>query len=700
MKGRVALLLVVLCWCYVEANEITRGARECEVAADCASKSCKVADCVHHRCVHKPVECPLPEDDACVYAQGCDAQTGSCVYEDLRCDDGDACTRDSCKRSDGAVPVCAHEPLEECDPDAFRHAGELTVLDATSLRVEVDRETSAVTFCHSSSDLGPDVAVMLSFEPHAACAQQLRGTCDNAAADLPRCAYFEGVPQANGWTVVAEEGVLTHCRTFALDELLQCHNYSDPYGRLFSAREMDARGDACEPGAEDCEVTYSGQLFYAATTDARCHVPDVCYENVLAASAHNVSVTVNAAGLSHAAALSSAADFEVWWMGNVWLGGADAGDLRVKLRTRTALPSRLCRAETDVVGSTGWPLAFENAEADCETAGDGCYQEWALRGAGALKYSGSKLLVWDLCSEEGARMGEAAAALDLRAVRATATPTTGEVDASLQLHAGGNRSAPQFAGEPLKDGEWMYGELCLSSHQHLDPVVREAALCYSTERDLVRFDPRRPESTGCNDAGADVQRLVLYSLDDPEAVSQETRERFGYAATPPADSWCDGFVLQMHATSKFAQTLQVTWFAQELGGAGGAVELVSEEAFPDGSRHTRRREHDDEGAEFHVHCADQWFWSDDHCDPFDGDWDGSATWFWAVFLGLVALFFACTCLCYWSPAYASAWSKPVAPLDALHDKHIHHHYHHHHHKGVSKTPKRDVDYDSLRPKSF
>lgn len=92
------------------------GPDDCEEDCDDGA-SCTVDRCEAGACVHEPDDdlCGVP-GDPCSGRIVCDPANGSaessgCVYDapPLDCDDGDACTADSC-----ALGACGHAPLDDC----------------------------------------------------------------------------------------------------------------------------------------------------------------------------------------------------------------------------------------------------------------------------------------------------------------------------------------------------------------------------------------------------------------------------------------------------------------------------------------------------------------------------------------------------------------------------------------------------------
>jgi hypothetical protein len=68
---------------------------------------CNTPTCVNGECTTVPVNCD--DGNACT-TDTCDVAQGGCVHTDVNCDDGDACTTDSCDPATG----CVHTPIS-CD---------------------------------------------------------------------------------------------------------------------------------------------------------------------------------------------------------------------------------------------------------------------------------------------------------------------------------------------------------------------------------------------------------------------------------------------------------------------------------------------------------------------------------------------------------------------------------------------------------
>lgn len=81
---------------------------DCDDGEACTTDTCNVDDEV---CVFTPVVCD--DGDACT-ADSCNDATGACDAVVISCDDGDACTIDSCD----SVTGCVNDPIDCDDGDA------------------------------------------------------------------------------------------------------------------------------------------------------------------------------------------------------------------------------------------------------------------------------------------------------------------------------------------------------------------------------------------------------------------------------------------------------------------------------------------------------------------------------------------------------------------------------------------------------
>jgi slime mold repeat-containing protein len=75
-------------------------------------QTCTEADaCTAGTCQGRPITCTAP--DACHSAGVCNPATGTCTSTEIRCEDGDPCTEDSCDPSTGCVfqPVGGFEAV-------------------------------------------------------------------------------------------------------------------------------------------------------------------------------------------------------------------------------------------------------------------------------------------------------------------------------------------------------------------------------------------------------------------------------------------------------------------------------------------------------------------------------------------------------------------------------------------------------------
>jgi len=85
------------------------GACQCQTAQDCAGGNlCQLKACIAYQCVATgQVACP---NQPC-FTASCNPATGQCAYAPIGCDDGDPCTQDYCNTGSG---LCVHVPIAGC----------------------------------------------------------------------------------------------------------------------------------------------------------------------------------------------------------------------------------------------------------------------------------------------------------------------------------------------------------------------------------------------------------------------------------------------------------------------------------------------------------------------------------------------------------------------------------------------------------
>ena len=439
------------------------------------------------------------------------------------------------------------------------------------------------------------------------------------------CSLF-GEPQllpANGWTVDlnVDANLITYCKNFTASDLLACRNGTDRYTPLFTYSNSN-----------DHEIEYIGQVHATTISAQTCEYMidnadgDVCAgETILDTAVYNISITTSAKGRTMSRFTTSYTDFDIYWMGNVWLcGPVDGGNLQVKIRTRINdadlnANAYLCNPRIDLAYETGYPLVFDDPLApDCEQIGNYCYQDWILRtfdGVSVVDFSGYKPFIWDVC--DGLLITSTVhVAMNLYAIHVGDQSHVNDTSVTAEISLYTNRvfTVP-YDSSPLVDGDSLYGTICLLDHTHLDLRIKQVYICYSKTADITPYDPFNPTITGCNTPGIDVQQHLLYSsefadiplLDDPRVF------RYVQLFDPPSVSYCDGFSFVPKAATPFTQSIQIVWCAQENGGEGAMIELFSEVTQLPSSHHQRDVTITDWADDnlYSVICAPGQSWNDD-----------------------------------------------------------------------------------------
>lgn len=475
------------------------------------------------------------------------------------------------------------------------------------------------------------------------------------------CDLF-GEPQeapGNGWQVTLdiEGNLITYCRNFTVEDLLACHNYTDSHSALFTY--VNTVNDV---------VIYSGQLYATTLVPTTCPWEgDNCGGEMVATSAaYNVTISINTLGESSIQFATSYTDFAVYWINNVWMcGPEDGGNLKVNIKTRIRdddnFPdARLCNPQIDTDQETGYPLVFvEPLDPPCQMIGDYCYQTWVLRtfdGNNVVDFSGYKPMKFDVC-DFTLVTGRVSAAMDLFAIHVgdQSHVSEGDVAGELQIYNDRQFTELHDSEEILLDGQKLYGLLCLTNHFHLDVHIKRVYVCYSTEGDIIPFDPLSPSDTGCNTPDIDVMQKLIYSSEyaDTPLLTNPHWYQYEQLFNPPTTADCEGFSFLVHASTPYTQSIQIVWCAQENGGAGATIEMITETHFKNHdlqlSRHLTDQSTDD--SLFSVACSSEHFEFDEdyfrcrlvhHSDDDDEDeMDDGLEHAWLLlilllFIGLVA----------------------------------------------------------------
>lgn len=476
----------------------------------------------------------------------------------------------------------------------------------------------------------------------------------------PYCDLF-GEPQieaVNGWTatILGPDELIQYCANFTMHDLLSCRNATDPYTSLFGYSRQ---------GEESVE--YIGQLYSTTLIPTTCGVEgEVCAgEEIVGSASFNLSLSIMTQGRTEMRFTTAYTNFQVYWINNVWMCGANRGNLKVNIRTRILdtgpnTGQYLCNPRLDLLQETGYALSFTDPLApECEQIGDYCYQDWVLRtydATNVVDFSGYKPLVWDICVSSVVTQ-TVSVGMNLWAYHVGDQSHTdaGDVTATFNLYED-RIFTTLYSGGPLAPGSDVYGLICLNNYHHLDIHVKRVYICYSTEADIAPFDPLNPGITGCNTPGINVQEKMIYSADyaDYALLTDPRAYRYAEVYSPPSTADCEGFVFKPKPVTNYTQSIQIVWCAQENGGAGAMIELLTET-----SHHYSRHVDENEASSdilFTVECDPGYHYDetllicvlDSHGhhddDDDDVDLDGSgAAW---VLLFLISILLFCFMFCF------------------------------------------------------
>ncbi len=446
----------------------------------------------------------------------------------------------------------------------------------------------------------------------------------NDTCNLPPLNYCDlfGEPQempANNWEVELAEGkkTITYCRNFTLHELLGCRAFDEPHRQLFN-HTQDPRTHV---------ITHNGTIHVTTLCPKDCeHHPSVCGEQIKLNAHTDLIITIFANGTSSATFTTKQFGLSVKWIRNIWLTGRDRGDLKVILETKIAHvnPTREFPFTTRLIDpivltelETGFPIEFVGPVPPCDNIScpGFCLQQWCLRTFGAgredppiLDFSGFKPLRFGV-EVRGRRRNDAGVNLDLW-VKHTGDQAhlDGKLKAELQLFKDRDFRFPIDHFKKLVDCDQICGLLQLIFHTHLNLEIDKVYLCFSQQGDLVPFDPKFPETTGCNTANLDVVHELMFSRDpaDQGDIDQATHQ-FRIVRNPPSAPHQEGFCFITHAFTKHKQLVQVRWFAEEHGGYGGLIEHITEYSFDydDDSSQIEKRDYDTHSysySDYEVSC--------------------------------------------------------------------------------------------------
>lgn len=461
----------------------------------------------------------------------------------------------------------------------------------------------------------------------------------------------------NGWTgqVIDYGEVIQYCRVFTLYDLLSCRNSSDPYTQLFKYVPNEARHYA----------EYKGAVY--ATSIVPClDAFDCKQEKVIDNATFNLTLVIGEKGIMDVKHETVHLDLQVVWDENVWLRGAENGNLKVNFRTRLFHEDmHLNNPMLDTSVERGYPLTFDDTTIPVCTYVNGyCEQSWTLRSKFAkdvTDFKGFKTLSWDVRKND-ITIQRVHAHMSLEAFHVgdqSHAIQTEPISANLGIYTDRNFTN-RYNNDDLTEGDALYGLVCLDKFNHLDIHIRRVYLCYSETADTIPFDPQNPTTTGCNTPDIDVKEIVIYSSEfaDMALMIDDWRVyQYDTLYSPPNSADCEGFEFLPRANTPYRQTIQVIWYSQENGGVGGMVELLSERLH----RYSRHVEENEalEHFHFHVSCPFGTIYSHafrtcvsvsefhmDDDDSFDGyhNFNDSVDNTW-ILLGLLSLIFIVIIFC-------------------------------------------------------
>jgi hypothetical protein len=415
------------------------------------------------------------------------------------------------------------------------------------------------------------------------------------------------------WKPSHGEHSLTYCSLFTTNDLLQCRDNDDKYAPMFTR------------SSNTDHSIISGTLHHSVVSrPSDCNVPTT--ELPRMHTEYDLKLTLDSlnSSITSIATTHSDVDFEVKWLGNVWLccSEENSGNLQVLIETRTQGFS-LTNARVQRTDETGVMLFFVDADTNCLDTSEVCVQRWALRTYNAkslVDFSGEKTLYWTVSKVQftvSTRM-----TIIAKHVGEQTHLTDGRLSITSGLYT--NRAFTteyNIKSGAILDDTQLFGLVCLNEYRHLDLYLQEVSICYADEstRDIV----------SCEDKNA--KKVLIYSRKE-EII---TDHKFELLRDPPSTTHCEGFSFLAKTHVQTQQKLFISWSTQEAGGEGGLIEMFSDD--DDDHNHTNHW-HDDQGPGYYSHCPSGWFY-----DPYGReckiyrDRDESA-WLWLiVFLAILFL---------------------------------------------------------------
>lgn len=440
-----------------------------------------------------------------------------------------------------------------------------------------------------------------------------------------------GEPQpspTNAWSVqlLDNEETIQYCRSFTLYDLLSCRNSSDPYTSLFEH----------EHDQSQMVVRYKGAIYATSLVPCTEELSTCVDEKVVDSAIFNLTLVVNEHGFYEVTHESTHLDLQVIWENNVWLRGAENGNLKVNFKTRLYHENmHLTNPAIDASTERGYPLFFEETVTPlCQYVEGYCEQAWTVRSKfakGDTNFNGFKALSWDVRRND-VTVQKVHAHMNLKAFHVgdqSHAIETEQITASFKMYKDRDfKIIYQSEDATVVDGSLLYGLICLDKFDHLDVHIQRVYLCASETADTLPFDPENPTTTGCHTPGIDVKDILIYSSQPTSSLTPNWRDyEYQTLYSPPENADCEGFSFKPQASNPHRHTIEVVWYTQENGGMRGMVELMSEHLL-----HFSRHVQENEALEhfhFHVECSPGYIYShtfhaciplstNDDDDSFDG----------------------------------------------------------------------------------
>ena len=578
--------------------------KDCDDEDRCTIDSCnkKTGDCVNVPNIYIPGCRPSPSPEHCPKScddydlctdDHCDKETKKCVHIRKDCNDYDPCTKDLCifgkcknlpiKNKYGCggevspSPKPSHHPVPSVDHDddcplslniSAKHRESFDIECGGGERGKKD-QNFLFKYCVSKHE---NSAVILGFDPFDKCAIGARGNCDNRAKDETTknlCDFFDpSYPLAPGWKSFMKKDKICFVANFTIPELKQCRAHDDDYTPLITKNKK-----------HDDKIVFSGQLHATTASGKKCHFPGHCVD-IKIKSIYDFDLNIDASGKAVAKFFKIGLGFEARWVKTIWLNN---GNVLIFIDTCVNLEKKgfdhgkqllqLVNPAVNKSAETGRPVDFVNTEAECVNfhLPDKCCQRWKLitsDGSGSGKVDGLKPLSFDLFFKDKTRV-PVFIFFDVGISRSPQKLWKGGcLDTKLQLFRdrgftdlydprGGGGGKKGKRHESFIDCETVYGLLSTDGlGDHFFLSLEKVRLCIPTTGKPIPFDPKNPDTTGCNTPGVGMEFVQLF---DRSIMFSNEDFNFEELFNPPSGPYLRGFSFQAKPMSNYLFLVEVDW---------------------------------------------------------------------------------------------------------------------------------------------